>query len=78
MKNEVILVLDCGATNVRVIAVDRQGKIVARAQPPTPVSAPRRTPRGTSGRWRLFCNASPTAVSASRPNWPRAGFAASR
>ncbi|MGP7885056.1 FGGY family carbohydrate kinase, partial [Raoultella planticola] len=31
MKNEVILVLDCGATNVRVIAVDRQGKIVARA-----------------------------------------------
>lgn len=31
MKNEVILVLDCGATNVRAIAVDRQGKIVARA-----------------------------------------------
>lgn len=24
MKNEVILVLDCGATNVRAIAVDRQ------------------------------------------------------
>lgn len=31
MKQEVILVLDCGATNVRAIAVDRQGKIVARA-----------------------------------------------
>lgn len=31
MKNDVILVLDCGATNVRAIAVDRQGKIVARA-----------------------------------------------
>lgn len=31
MKKEVILVLDCGATNVRAIAVDRQGKIVARA-----------------------------------------------
>ncbi|MFK3706859.1 L-fuculokinase [Klebsiella sp. NPDC088457] len=31
MKQEVILVLDCGATNVRTIAVDRQGKIVARA-----------------------------------------------
>ncbi|HCB1498884.1 L-fuculokinase [Klebsiella oxytoca] len=31
MKNEVILVLDCGATNVRAIAVDRQGKIIARA-----------------------------------------------
>ncbi|HCD7552282.1 TPA: L-fuculokinase [Citrobacter farmeri] len=31
MKQEVILVLDCGATNVRAIAVDRQGHIVARA-----------------------------------------------
>ena len=53
-------------------------KLSPEPQPPTPVSAPRRTPCGTSGRWRLFCNASPTAVSASRPNWPRAGFAASR
>ncbi|HCV59773.1 MAG TPA: L-fuculose kinase, partial [Shigella sp.] len=26
MKQEVILVLDCGATNVRAIAVNRQGK----------------------------------------------------
>ena len=31
MKQEVVLVLDCGATNVRAIAVDRQGKIVSRA-----------------------------------------------
>ena len=31
MKQEVILVLDCGATNIRAIAVDRQGKIIARA-----------------------------------------------
>lgn len=31
MKQEVILVLDCGATNVRAIAVDRQGNIVSRA-----------------------------------------------
>ncbi|WP_142502544.1 L-fuculokinase [Klebsiella sp. 2680] len=31
MKQDVILVLDCGATNVRAIAVDRQGNIVARA-----------------------------------------------
>lgn len=31
MKNEVMLVLDCGATNVRAMAVDRQGNIVARA-----------------------------------------------
>ncbi|XPE39977.1 FGGY family carbohydrate kinase [Shigella flexneri] len=37
MKQEVILVLDCGATNVRAIAVDRQGKIIARASTPTPV-----------------------------------------
>ncbi|CBG89588.1 L-fuculokinase [Citrobacter rodentium] len=34
MKNEVILVLDCGATNVRAMAVDRQGHIVARASVP--------------------------------------------
>lgn len=34
MKQEVILVLDCGATNVRAIAVDRQGRIVARAATP--------------------------------------------
>ncbi|HEY4435401.1 MAG TPA: L-fuculokinase [Lelliottia sp.] len=31
MKQDVILVLDCGATNVRAIAVDRQGKIIVRA-----------------------------------------------
>lgn len=34
MKQEVIPVLDCGATNVRAIAVNRQGKIVARASTP--------------------------------------------
>lgn len=34
MKQDVILVLDCGATNVRAIAVDRQGRIVARASTP--------------------------------------------
>ena len=31
MPNEVIVVLDCGATNVRAIAVDRQGRIVAKS-----------------------------------------------
>lgn len=31
MKQDVILVLDCGATNVRAIAVNRQGKIISRA-----------------------------------------------
>lgn len=30
MKQDVILVLDCGATNVRAMAVDRQGNIIAR------------------------------------------------
>jgi L-fuculokinase len=34
MKHEVILVLDCGATNVRAIAIDRQGNILARASTP--------------------------------------------
>lgn len=34
MKQEVILVLDCGATNVRAMAVDRKGNIVARASTP--------------------------------------------
>ncbi len=31
MKQDVIPVLDCGATNVRAMAVDRQGNIIARA-----------------------------------------------
>ncbi|MQC09048.1 L-fuculokinase [Morganella morganii] len=31
MKQEIILVLDCGATNVRAMAVDCQGNIIARA-----------------------------------------------
>lgn len=31
VKKSVVLVLDCGATNVRVIAVDRRGNVVARA-----------------------------------------------
>ncbi|RAH17650.1 L-fuculose kinase, partial [Escherichia coli] len=34
MKQEVILVIDCGANNVRAIADNRQGKIVARASTP--------------------------------------------
>ncbi|MGC6083942.1 L-fuculokinase [Enterobacter hormaechei] len=31
MKNEVVVVLDCGATNVRAMAVDRKGRIIARS-----------------------------------------------
>ncbi len=30
MANDVVVVLDCGATNVRAIAVDTQGKVVAK------------------------------------------------
>ncbi len=49
MKQEVILVLDCGATNVRAIAVNRQGKIVARASTPMPAISRWKTTPGTSG-----------------------------
>lgn len=31
MTKDVVIVLDCGATNVRAIAVDRQGRVVAKA-----------------------------------------------
>ena len=66
MKQEVIPVLDCGATNVRAIAVDRQGKIIARASTPNASDiAPQKTVSGISGRWKPFCNASPAAVSGS-------------
>ncbi|KAA9002794.1 L-fuculokinase [Affinibrenneria salicis] len=31
MRQEAVLVLDCGATNVRAIALDRQGRVIANA-----------------------------------------------
>lgn len=77
MKQDVILVLDCGATNVRAIAVDRQGKIVARAATPNASDIATENSTGISGRWRPFCNASPIAVSASARNWPPAMSAGS-
>jgi L-fuculokinase len=49
MKQEVILVLDCGATNVRAIAVNRQGKIVARASTPNASDIAMENNTGTSG-----------------------------
>lgn len=49
MKQEVILVLDCGATNVRTIAVNRQGKIVAAPQRLMPAISRWKTTPGTSG-----------------------------
>ena len=51
MKQEVILVLDCGATNVRAIAVNRQGKIVARA--PTPNASDIAMENNTWHQWSL-------------------------
>ncbi len=29
MKRDIVIVFDCGATNVRVIAIDRNGRIIA-------------------------------------------------
>ena len=51
MKQEVILVLDCGATNVRAIAVDRQGKIIARAGTERSRKSVPTRPRPAPGRW---------------------------
>ncbi|EGJ95970.1 L-fuculokinase domain protein [Shigella flexneri 2930-71] len=54
MKQEVILVLDCGATNVRAIAVNRQGKIVARAS--TPNASDIAMENNTWHQWSLDCH----------------------
>ncbi|SUX70904.1 L-fuculokinase [Citrobacter freundii] len=78
MKQDVILVLDCGATNVRAIAVDRQGKIVARAATPNASDiATENSAWHPMVAGRPFCNASPTVVSASVHNWPSAMSAGS-
>lgn len=34
MNRDVVIVLDCGATNIRAIAVDSQGNVVAKAALP--------------------------------------------
>ena len=62
MKQEVILVLDCGATNVRAIAVNRQGKIVARA------STPNASDIAMENNTWPFCNALLIAVGKSIVN----------
>ncbi len=62
MKQDVILVLDCGATNVRAIAVDRQGKLSPAPQPLTPATLPQKIAPGISGLWTPSCNVSPTAA----------------
>ncbi|XNM76514.1 FGGY family carbohydrate kinase [Escherichia coli] len=63
LKQEVIAGIDCGATNVRAIAVNGQGKIVARASTPNAraISRSKTTP-GTSGLSTPFCNALLIAV----------------
>ena len=40
MANDVVVVLDCGATNVRAIAVDTQGKVVAKGVLPLTLFGP--------------------------------------
>ena len=62
MKQDVIPVLDCGATNVRAIAVDRRGKIVARASTANASDTAAENSAGISGRWTPSCNVSPTAA----------------
>ncbi len=57
MKQDVILVLDCGATNVRAMAVDRQGNIIARAATANASDIAAEKATGTSGRWRPLCSA---------------------
>jgi len=44
MENDVIVVLDCGATNVRAIAVDTRGKIVAKSVLPNATQAAAENP----------------------------------
>ena len=39
MTNDVVVVLDCGATNIRAIAVDVVGKIVAKSVVPNATQA---------------------------------------
>ena len=31
MQNEIVIVLDCGATNIRAMAIDSQGNVLASA-----------------------------------------------
>lgn len=62
MKQEVILVLDCGATNIRAIAVDRQGKIIARAATANASDIAIENSARTSGLSRPLCNASRTVA----------------
>ena len=49
MANDVVVVLDCGATNVRAIAVDTQGKIVAKGVLPNATQ-----PAAENGAWHIW------------------------
>lgn len=51
MNHEVMLVLDCGATNVRAMAIDRQGTIVSRAS--TPNASERAVENSAWHQWSL-------------------------
>ncbi|QHB31566.1 L-fuculokinase [Yersinia canariae] len=49
MKRDVVIVLDCGATNIRAIAVDPQGVVVAKAVLPN-----HSQPDPTNPQWQLW------------------------
>jgi len=49
MANDVVVVLDCGATNVRAIAVDTRGKIVAKGVLPNATQ-----PAAENSAWHIW------------------------
>ena len=66
MTEDVVIVLDCGATNVRAIAVDTNGKVVARASEPN-VTEPDQEHQEwhnwpIQGIYEKFCNCSQKVV----------------
>lgn len=56
------LVLDCGATNVRAIALDPEGNIAARAAVANESESAAENPARTSGRSTPSCNGLPSVV----------------
>lgn len=49
MNRDVVIVLDCGATNVRAIAIDAQGKVVAKAATPNTSQ-----PAAENDQWQIW------------------------
>ncbi|MFV0554148.1 MAG: L-fuculokinase [Mangrovibacterium sp.] len=68
MIKDIAIVLDCGATNVRCIAMDSQGQIVASKSAPNETDADALCPDGRiwdlEKLWGKLCNASKEVISA--------------